>query len=117
MKTTIKLKNMRFFAYHGVSEQETKVGNDFFVTVSFEADLSVACQTDFVEDTISYADVYELVEQEMKTPSKLIENAAYRILRKLKKTFPSIEKIDVEVAKIHPPVGGQLDYAAVTVSE
>ena len=117
MKTSIELKNMRFFAHHGVMEQETIVGNDFAVSVAFVADLSVACKTDYVDDTISYADIYELVKAEMAIPSKLIENVAYRILKKLKETFPKIEQIEVRVAKINPPVGGQMDYAEVVVSE
>lgn len=117
MKVTVELKNMRFFAHHGVSEQEAKVGNDFLVTVRFEADLSVACQTDFVGDTVSYAEVHALVAEEMKTPSKLIEHVASRILQKLKEVFPKVGHAQVTVAKIHPPLPGQMDYAAVTVSE
>ena len=31
MTTKIELEKMRFYAYHGVMPQETKVGNDFVV--------------------------------------------------------------------------------------
>ena len=117
MKTAIELKNMIFFAHHGVSEQETKVGNDFSVTVRFSADLSAACQSDNVEDTISYARVYDLVRKEMAQPSQLIEHAAFRILQKIKNSFSKIEQVEVTVAKTHPPLAGQMDYAAVTICE
>jgi len=108
---------MRFFAHHGVSEQEATVGNDFLVSVRFSGNFTKACESDNVEDTVSYAEVCDLVRTEMARPSKLIEHVAYRILRTLKDCFPQIEGIEVQVAKVHPPVSGQMDYAAVTVTE
>jgi len=117
MKTSIELKNMHFFAHHGVLEQETTHGNHFSVTLRFSADLLVACISDDVTDTVNYAEVYDLIKEEMVKPSKLIENAAYRILRKVKAAFPAIDRIEVELAKMNPPVAGQMDYSAVTISE
>ncbi len=117
MKTSIELKNMHFFAYHGVLEHETTHGNNFSVTLRFTADLSEPCLSDDVADTINYAQVYELVKEEMATPSQLIENAAYRILRKVKDVFPQIERIEVELSKKNPPVAGQMEQATFIVSE
>ncbi len=117
MKTSIELKNMHFFAHHGVLEHEIIHGNNFLVTLRFSADLSVACISDDVADTANYAEVYNLVKEEMTIPSKLIENAAYRILRRVKKSFPQIDRLEVELAKMSPPVGGKMDYSAITISE
>lgn len=116
MKTSIELKNMRFFAYHGVLEHEAIHGNNFSVTLRFSADLSEACVSDEVADTVNYAEVYDLVKEEMAIPSKLIENAAYRILRRVEEAFPKIDRIEVELAKMNPPVAGQMDYSAITIS-
>ena len=33
MRTSVTLRKMRFFAYHGVAEQERKVGNHFEVSL------------------------------------------------------------------------------------
>ena len=33
MECSVKLERMRFYAYHGVMEQERRVGNDFEVTL------------------------------------------------------------------------------------
>lgn len=117
MKTSIELKNMRFFAHHGVLEHEKEHGNNFSVTLRFSADVSMACMSDDVADTVNYAAVYDLVKEEMAKPSKLIENVAYRILHSVKEAFPEIERIEVELAKMNPPVAGSMDYAAVIVSE
>lgn len=107
---------MRFFAYHGVLEHETIYGNHFSVTLRFSADLSKACFSDDVADTINYAEVYDLVKEEMAIPSKLIENAAYRILKRVKESFPQIDRIEVELSKQNPPVSGQMDQSTVIIS-
>lgn len=117
MKTSIELKDMHFFAYHGVLEHETIHGNNFSVTLRFSADLSTACISDDVGDTVNYAKVYELVKAEMEVPSKLIEHVAYRILRSVKDAFPQIEHIEIELAKMNPPVKGRLEHAAIIIAE
>jgi dihydroneopterin aldolase len=70
-------------------------------------------QSDRVEDTLSYADVYEEVKEVMKTPSQLLENVAYRIGRQLFKAFPDIESLEIKVAKINPPMATDGGEAAV----
>ncbi len=117
MKTVIELKNMRFFAHHGVFSQETVVGNEFMVNLHIEADLSKACKTDNIEDTINYAAVYELVKSEMQKPSRLMENAAYRILERIKASFPQIVHLEVRMAKMNPPVGGEIECSQIVISD
>ena len=117
MKTSIELKNMHFFAYHGVLEHEALHGNNFSVTLRFSSDLSEACISDDVADTVDYAEVYDLIKKEMAKPSQLIENVAYRILRRVKEMFPGIARIEVELAKMNPPVAGKMDCATVIISE
>ena len=87
MKTSIELKNMRFFAYHGVLAQERVIGNEFVVNVKIETDFSKAMDSDDVNDTLNYAEVYALVKVEMQQPSDLLEHVAGRIFNKLKQTF------------------------------
>ena len=117
MKTVIELKNMRFFAHHGIFSQETVVGNEFMVNLHIEADLSKACKTDNIDDTINYAGVYELVKSEMLKPSQLMENAAYRILERIKASFPQIVHLEVRMAKMNPPVGGEIECSQIVISD
>ncbi|MDD4379490.1 MAG: dihydroneopterin aldolase [Dysgonamonadaceae bacterium] len=116
MKTVIELKNMRFFAHHGVFSQETVVGNEFMVNLHIEADLTEACKTDNIEHTINYASVYELVKSEMQKPSQLMENAAYRIMGQIKASFPQIVHLEVRIAKMNPPVGGEVERSEISLS-
>ena len=117
MKSTIQLNKMKFYAFHGVMEQEKKVGNIFIVDLKLYVNLSKASETDDLADTINYAEIYNIVKDEMEIPSKLLEYVAGRILRKIKKHFPVIEEIEICLAKERPPMGGEIESAAVTIKD
>lgn len=109
----IFLKDIRFFAYHGVAPQETTIGNEFQVSLRLKTDLSRAAETDEVTDTVSYADVYEAVKAEMQIPSKLLEHVCGRIVKRLFREFPAIEEVEIKLSKRNPPMGADIDCAGV----
>lgn len=115
MESYIFLDNLRFFAYHGVGDQERKVGNEFVINLRLKTDISRAAETDDVAHTVSYADVYEALKAEMEIPSKLLEHVCGRIIRRLFHTFPAIEEINLKLAKRNPPMGADVDAAGVEV--
>ncbi|MDR0757664.1 MAG: dihydroneopterin aldolase [Tannerella sp.] len=118
MKTVIELKSMKFHAFHGVSLQERKVGNDFTVDLEYAFDrIEIAVHSDDIGDTVSYADVYRTVSEEMSRPSNLLENLAGRISSALKLRFPQLSYIKIKVSKLHPPLGGEVHSASVTFEE
>lgn len=111
----ICLDNLRFHAYHGVMPQERMVGNDYNVSLRIRYDISQAMVSDKVEDTLNYAEVFQLVSQEMAVPSSLIERVAGRIGDRLFRRFPTIEKIELKIMKINPPMGADCEGAGVEV--
>lgn len=113
MKSYILLENLVFYAYHGVLPQETSVGNEYIVNLRIGLDLSKAGMTDNLDDSISYADIYEDVKKEMSIPSRLIEHVAYRIVNKLKEKYGLIETLELKLSKRNPPMGAQLDCASI----
>lgn len=113
MNSYIFLDNLRFFARHGVGEQETLVGNEFTVNLRLKVDISRAMQTDDVADTVSYADVYAAVKEEMELPSRLLEHVCGRIADRLFRDFPQIEEITLRLAKRNPPMGADIEAAGV----
>ncbi|MDR2118100.1 MAG: dihydroneopterin aldolase [Tannerellaceae bacterium] len=117
MISKIMLRDMKFYAFHGVSPQERCVGNDFLVNLTLTAPLEKAISEDGIHATINYATVYSLVKKEMNTPSKLLEHAAGRILRSLKNHFPSITEIELSLAKLNPPIAGDIHSASVILKE
>ncbi|MCC8146287.1 MAG: dihydroneopterin aldolase [Bacteroidales bacterium] len=113
----IELKQISFHGYHGVMEQEKKVGNTYTIDLSIYFDFSNAAISDKLEDTINYASVYEVIKQEMSVPSNLIEHLAARIVDRIKITFPHIQNIKIRLAKKNPPFGGDIKEVAVVLSD
>jgi len=104
---------MRFYAYHGVGEQERKVGNTFLVDLIAEGDFSIACESDQLTDAINYAALYESVSRVMKVPCNLLEHLAEAICRSIKHDFPQLSRIEITLTKQNPPLVGQMDSASV----
>ena len=111
----IELEGMEFKAYHGVLEQEKVRGNEFVVDFRGELDLSAAAESDNLNDTLNYADIYEIVAYEMSIPSELLENVAGRILKAIEKQFPQLVSFSVRVSKKRPPVEGVAQWSRVTL--
>ena len=106
---------MRFHAYHGVYAQEKKTGNEFRVDLKLEVDVSKACLSDSLEDTVNYSAVYDIVKHEIEIPSKLIEHVAYQIVAQIKNHFPEIETVEIGFAKMAPPVNGEMEAAEIRI--
>lgn len=116
MTTSISLNKMRFFAYHGVADQERIVGNHFEVSISLRCDIAQALTSDCLDHTINYAEIYDCIEREMNIPSQLLEHVAGRIIAAIKQHFGNqIEGGTITVAKLAPPFKCQLESVAVTV--
>ena len=116
MTTKIIIDKMHFHAFHGVMPHEREVGNEFEVGLTLELDVTRAIESDRIEDTISYADLFKLVKEEMDIPSRLIERVAGRILRRIKAEYPQILALEVRVAKMNPPVGGLMKKAEIVLT-
>ena len=112
---TIFLDNVRLYAFHGVQEQERRVGGWFTVSVRVQYDFSRALETDSVSDTLNYADVLQVVKREMALPSQLLEHVAGRIARAIINEFSGVEAAKVTVIKQNPPMGANCDGAGVEV--
>ena len=109
----IVLKDLHFHARHGVGAQETLVGNEFTLDLRLRTDLARAVETDDVNDTLSYADVFEAVKDEMSRPSRLLEHVAGRIARRLFHDFPALDEIGLKLMKRNPPMGADIESAGV----
>lgn len=109
----ILLTNLKFYAYHGVDPQETKVGNTYIINLRINTNYLKAAKTDNVNDTISYADIFQSIKKEMEIPSKLLEHVIYRISARLFKDYPSIDDLDITLNKINPPMGADIETAGV----
>jgi 7,8-dihydroneopterin aldolase/epimerase/oxygenase len=111
----IKIEGMEFFAHHGLFKEETVIGGRFVVEMLIETDFTRAADHDEIEGTVNYSEVYDLTAREMAIPSKLIEHVAKRIKVSLLKNIQNIDRVEVTVIKLRPPVNGVMERVSVTV--
>ncbi len=111
----IFLSGMEFYGYHGVFAAENQLGQRFRVDLECSLDLSLAGESDELEDTISYADLYQLIRMIMEQEShvKLLERLAHRIFTAIFAQFSQIEEVMVRVIKPDPPIPGHYENVGV----
>ena len=101
----IELTSLRFFAAHGLYEEESVVGNAFEVDLKLYTSAPQEEITD-ISQTINYVEAYETVQEVFKNTRPLLEMLATQIAQKLKEQFPTIEGIEVSIRKLQPPIAG-----------
>ncbi|MGG0657411.1 dihydroneopterin aldolase [Rummeliibacillus pycnus] len=114
----IHIKDMEFYGYHGVLPEETKLGQRFRVTLAIATDLQHAGETDELDNTVSYAEVYDLCKEVVEgEPYKLIEAVAEKIAKVIRKAYPdAVKGIRVEVIKPDPPIKGHYKEVSVEIT-
>jgi len=110
----IILENMLFYGYHGVLPEENRLGRRFVVSLTLGSDTKAAAQNDDMSLSLNYAEIYAAVKDIMEgQPVKLLETLAESIADKI--LAMGAQTICVTVKKLHPPVPGQMDFAAVEI--
>lgn len=117
MENYIELKDIRIYAHHGVMEQERIVGNEFVINALLTVSLEAAMESDNLNDTINYAQVYTVIASEMKIASNLLEHVAGRILKSLQRNFPQLIAAELKITKLNPPIQGEVHSASVIVRQ
>jgi dihydroneopterin aldolase len=113
----IQVNNIKLYAYHGCLEEEAKIGSWYRVDTEVEGDLSKSAQTDELSDTIDYVHLNGIIKEEMVIRSKLLEQVAQRILDRYFDEIPMLEKATISVAKINPPIGGNVAEVVVILEQ
>lgn len=112
----IIMKNLMFFAYHGVLPEENRLGQKFCISVQLDTNLKKAGITDKVEDTINYAEVYQCVKHIVENKKyKLLEALAENISKEILTKFEKVEEVKITIEKPEAPVSGIFDYFAVEI--
>ncbi len=112
----IELCGMQFFAHHGCFREEKIIGNNFVVDFSAETDMQKPSETDCLEDAVNYQLIYDIIKEEMAISSDLLEHVAGRMGRRIKAQFPMLQNITISVAKLAPPIGGQVRASRITMN-
>ena len=111
----IKIEGMEFYAHHGHYAEERVVGNKFLINISIKTDCKTAAESDNLDDALNYQTVYDIISEQMKQKSHLLENVAGRILDALFDKMDGIKSAKVKVSKMNPPLGGKIDRVSVVM--
>ena len=113
--STIRLKNIKIYAFHGCMLEEGQIGSDYLVNLSVRANLDKAAETDELSDTVDYVLLQKIVTDEMAIRSKLLEHVGKRIIDQVLKTVDLVNFVKVTVAKVNPPIDGDVAEVSVTL--
>jgi dihydroneopterin aldolase len=110
----LRLRNMSFFAYHGLLRDEERLGQRFEVDVEIFGNFRGYAHRE-ANGEIDYPKVYELTEQVVTTERfGLVESLADRIAEVLQAEL-QLDRLVVRVRKPNPPLPGHFDGIEVEV--
>ena len=102
---TIELRGLQFYSFHGLYEEEKKVGGEFVVDVwaKFPAeDHSLKS----INETVNYAALFAIVKDEMSLPRELLETIAQSIAEKIYAKYGVIKEVEIRIEKKKAPIAG-----------
>lgn len=114
----ILMKNMKFHSHIGVFPEEKKLGQA--IEMDLTVDVEASPTSDQLEETVSYADFYPIIEEEVKTSRvDLIESLAQSILAQIRAWDQKgqLSRVNLKIRKIGLPLDGVLDYVQVEMGD
>ncbi|KQP37722.1 dihydroneopterin aldolase [Methylobacterium sp. Leaf106] len=116
MTDRILVERIAVFAYHGLLEEEARIGQRFYISLDCRIDLRPAGLSDDMAKTVSYADLTEIVVRIATTRRfALIEALAEAIAAEILERFAGVESIVVRVDKPSAPVPAVIDGVAISI--
>lgn len=113
----IYVNQMAFYGYHGVFKEENTLGQKFVIDVVLELDLTAAGRSDNLDETINYAEIYNLTKDIAEGPPyDLVEAVGEAVAENMLKTFEPVQICHVKVTKPGPPIPGYYESVAVEIT-
>lgn len=117
MKTVLFIDNLEVFANHGLFEEENKLGQKFIFDIECELNYKKAMFSDEMTDSMSYADIAEVVVKTATTNTfNLLERLAGEILKNIFTEFSQIENINLKINKPGAPIKYHFEKCGVEVN-
>ena len=91
------------------------IGSDYRVDLEVSADLSIPSISDKLSETVDYVLLNNIVKEEMAVRSNLLEHVAKRITTRIFSEASEVKHVRVEVSKINPPIGGDVESVTVVL--
>lgn len=113
----ILIRDLKIFAYHGVNPEEKRDGQHFVFDIDLSVNITKACHSDDVNDTVSYAKV-------IKTVTRVVTEQKYDLLEKVAQVtsdaifeeYPEVFSIDITLKKPEAPMKADFNWVGVQIS-
>jgi len=103
-----QLKRIEVLAKLGVYDAEKEAPQKILITVDYDFESQDSAQTDNLRDTVDYSHIEALLHSVcIETHFELLEKLHARLISALKKQFPLLENLKVEIEKF-PFTSGSL---------
>ena len=117
MKATVKVENLKIYAFHGCMDEEKVIGSDYVINMKAVCFVGEKVFNDDITQTVDYVDLARIAKREMAVRSKLLEAVIKRIIDASFKEIDSLEELYVSVSKINPPINADVRSVSVTMSK
>ena len=117
MKGTVKVENLKIYAFHGCMDEEKVIGSDYIINMKAVCFVGEKVFNDDITQTVDYVDLARIAKREMAVRSKLLEAVIKRIIDASFKEIDSLEELCVSVSKINPPINADVKSVSVTMSK
>lgn len=105
MSDRIIIKDLQVFAYHGILEEERRLGQRFLVDLTAFVDLSPAGKSDDYALTVGYdALVKTAIDMLTERRFRLVEAAAEAVAQAVLSGFPLVSRVVVGLRKPAAPI-------------
>ena len=116
METKLFIDGLEVFSNHGLFAEEKKLGQKFIFDIECELNYKKAMFSDEMTDSISYADIAEVVVKTATTNTfNLLERLAGEILKNIFTEFSQIENINLKINKPGAPIKYHFEKCGVEV--
>ena len=94
-------------------EEERTLGNEYELNadIQFHEEAAVISS---LQETINYADVFEIIKKRMMIPTVLLETVVMEIGNAVCEKYGNVRSISLSLKKCHPPIGGLQGSVGVT---
>ena len=117
MEATVKVENLKIYAFHGCMDEEKVIGSDYVINMRALCFVGEKVFNDDITQTVDYVDLARIAKREMAVRSKLLEAVIKRIIDASFKEIDSLEELYVSVSKINPPINADVKSVSVTMSK
>lgn len=116
MSDRIFLRGVELHAFHGLFDEEARLGQRFIIDMDWWVDTSAAAAGDDYLHTVGYEKVFALIHDISSSRRfQLLEALGEALAHAVLERYPAVEKVRVEIHKPSAPIAGIFRDAGVEI--